>query len=97
MGPIGRYAEEILKASPISYVKDAKLRGSAFDAGDSSGLVSCVDPNFFVDHNEPLKALVWAREEKNWPLDELFDGHECCVFLEARRRHRSRINLGSLG
>jgi hypothetical protein len=90
LGPIGKYAEEIMKASPISYVKDAKLRGSVFNPGDTSGLVSSVDSGFFVDHNEPLEALAWVREEMDWPLGELFDGHEFLLILEARRRSRSR-------
>ena len=57
-----------MEASPVRYVKDAKLRGSVFDPGDTSGLVSCVDTGFFVDHNEPLEALAWVREEMAWPL-----------------------------
>ena len=77
-------------ASPISYVKDAKLRGSAFNPDDISGLVSSVDSGFFVDHNEPLEALAWVREEMDWPLGELFDGHEFLLIIEARRRSRSR-------
>jgi hypothetical protein len=85
-----KYAEEIMKASPISYVKDAKFRGSVFDPGDTSGLVSSLDSGFFVDHNEPLEALAWVREEMDWPLGELFDGHEFILILEARRRSRSR-------
>lgn len=93
LGPIGRYAEEIMNASPISYVKDAKLRGSVFDPGDTSGLVSSVDTGFFVDHNEPLEALACVREVKEWPLGELLDGHEFLIILEARRRSRSRSNV----
>ncbi|KAL9043761.1 MAG: hypothetical protein Q9214_003060, partial [Letrouitia sp. 1 TL-2023] len=53
-------AEAIMKGSPISYVKDAELRGSLFDSTDTSGAVSSVDTSFFVDHTEPLKALDWA-------------------------------------
>ncbi len=90
LGPIGKYAEEIMKESPISYVKDAKLRGSVFNPGDTSGLVSSADSEFFVDHNEPLEALAWVREEMDWPLGELFDGHEFLLILEARRHSRSR-------
>ena len=78
-----------MKASPIRYVKNAKLRGSVFDPGDTSGLVSSVDSGFFVDHNEPLEALAWVREEMDWPLGELFEGHEFILILEARRRSRS--------
>jgi hypothetical protein len=79
-----------MAASPISYIKDAKLRGSVFDPDDTSSLVSSVDSGFFVDHNEPLEALAWVREETEWPLGELFDGHEFLLVLEARRRSQSR-------
>ena len=79
-----------MEASPVRYVKDAKLHGSLFDPGDTSGLVSCVDTGFFVDHNEPLEALAWVREAMDWPLGELFDGHEFLLILEARRRFRSK-------
>ncbi len=79
-----------MAASPVTYVKNAKLRGTVFDPGDTSGLVSSVDSGFFVDHNEPLEALAWLREDMEWPLGELFDGHEFLLVLEARRRSRSR-------
>jgi hypothetical protein len=79
-----------MEASPIDYVKDAKLCGTAFTPGDASGLVSSVDSGFFVDHAEPLEALAWVREDMEWPLGELFDGHELLLILEARRRSRSR-------
>lgn len=90
LGFISRHAEEVMKASPISYIKNSKLCGSAFDPSDTSGLVSSVDSGFFVDHNEPLEALAWVREEMKWPLGELFDGHEFLLILETRRRSRSR-------
>lgn len=79
-------AEVILDASPISYVRDAKLRGSLFDPTDTSGVVSSVDTDFFVDHAEPLKALAWIREGLDWPLGELHDGHEFLILLARRRR-----------
>lgn len=90
LSSIGRYAEEVMNASPIAYVKEAKLRGSVFNREDTSGLVSSVDSGFFVDHNEPLEALAWLREDMDWPLGELFDGHEFLLIFEARRRSRSR-------
>ncbi|KAI1495772.1 hypothetical protein F5X99DRAFT_422653 [Biscogniauxia marginata] len=54
---IAENATPILKASPIKYIRDAKLCGSLFDNTDSTGLVSGVNTNFFVDHQEPLEAL----------------------------------------
>ncbi|KAL2045869.1 hypothetical protein ABVK25_011972 [Lepraria finkii] len=50
-------AKAVMKGAPIDYVRDAKLPGSLFDPEDSSGLVSSVDTDFFVDHAEPLEAL----------------------------------------
>ena len=55
-------AEAIMKVSPISYVKDAELRGSLFDPQDMSSAISSVYTKFFVDHTEPLEALAWVRE-----------------------------------
>jgi len=83
-------AQSIMKASPVGYVRDAKLRGKLFDSEDTSGLVSSVDTGFFVDHEEPLEALAWVRESMDWPLGELLDGHEFILILQARSRSRSR-------
>jgi hypothetical protein len=87
---IKEHAEEIMKASPIRYVRDAKLRGSLFDPEDASGLVSSVDTGFWVDHTEPLEALEWVQDTVDWPLGELHDGHEFLLLLEVRHRPRSR-------
>jgi hypothetical protein len=83
-------AEAIMKTSPISYVRNAQLRGSLFDPKDTSGLVSSVYTNFFVDHDEPLEALAWVREEQKWPLGELLDGHEFLLIVGVRRRDGSK-------
>lgn len=55
-------------------------------------LVSSVDSDagFWVDHTEPLKALLRTRERKDWPLGELHDGHEFLLIIEVGRRTRSR-------
>ena len=82
-------AEAIMERSPISYVKDAELRGSLFSPEDTTGLVSSVDTKFFVDHTEPLEALAWVRERLDWPLGELFDGYEFLFMVEVKRRDRS--------
>ncbi len=42
VGFIRDNAEPAMKASPISYVKDAELRGSLFNPKDTSGVVSSV-------------------------------------------------------
>ncbi|KAK9357450.1 hypothetical protein V1504DRAFT_472055 [Lipomyces starkeyi] len=83
---IRKYAEAVMKVSPISYVKGAKLCGSLFDPGDTSGRISSVDTNFFVDHAESLEALAWVRQEREWPLGELLEGIEFVIILEVRRR-----------
>ena len=75
--------------SPISYIKEAKLSGSLFNPEDTSGVVSSVDTGFFVDHEEPLEALVCVQENMKWPLGELIDGHEFLLILQIRRRARS--------
>ena len=46
-----------MKASPISYVRDATLRGRLFDPEEAGGVVPSVDTGFWVDHTEPLRAL----------------------------------------
>ncbi|KAI1161160.1 hypothetical protein F5B18DRAFT_629660 [Nemania serpens] len=91
---IAKSAESIIKASPISYVQGAKLCGSLFDATDSTGLVSGVNTNFFVDHQEPLEALRAVRDTWAWSLGELLDGHEYLLIMTAKgRRSRSRSSL----
>lgn len=92
------HAESIMKASPIRYIKDAKLCDSLFDPGYTSGLVSTVDTGFWVDPTDPLEALAWARDNLDWPLGDLLDGHEFLFILQVKRRHhrsRSRSTLRS--
>ena len=83
------HVKEIMRASPIRYVKGAKLRGSLFNPEDTGGLVSSVDTGFWVDHTKPLEALAWARDIVDWPLGELHNGYEFLLVLEVRRRTRS--------
>ncbi len=87
---IKKYVEPIMKASPIRYVRDAKLRDNLFDPEDASELVSSVDIGFFVDYEESLEALTWVRELMDWPLGELHDGHEFVLVLEVRSRPLSK-------
>ncbi len=90
------HAAAIMAASPVSYVRDAKLRGSLFTSGESNDddddddrLISGVDSGFFVGHAEPFKALAWLREHKLWSLGgDLPDGYEFLLVLEAPRRRR---------
>ena len=58
-------ASEVMAISPIAYVKAAKLCGSLFqpDGTASDSLVSGVNTDFFVNHEEPLSALQWLQGE----------------------------------
>lgn len=85
-----------MKSSPISYVRDAQLRGSLFDPEDTSGAISSVNTNFFVDHTEPLETLSSVRKGLDWRLGELIDGHEFLVMIPASRRDRSRSQSPAL-
>ncbi|KAK0726473.1 hypothetical protein B0T21DRAFT_371651 [Apiosordaria backusii] len=86
-------ASEVMAGSPIAYVKDAKPCGSLFQPDGTvsdANLVSGVDTNFFVDHEEPLSALRWLQSEELWALGDLPDGIEFLLVFEApRRRSRS--------
>lgn len=75
-----------MSASPVRYVKEARLHGSLFDPLDTSRLVSSADTGFGVDHAEPLEALAWARGARNWPLGDSQDGHEFLLVLEVGHR-----------
>ncbi|KIW39876.1 uncharacterized protein PV06_08448 [Exophiala oligosperma] len=80
------HASNVMKLSPVDYIQTARLRGSLFDERDSTGAVSSVFTNFFVDHAEPLRALDLVRKNLHWPLGELLEGHEFLLMIEARAR-----------
>lgn len=90
-------ASEVMAGSPIAYVQTAKLCGSLFQPDDtvtgSSSLVSGVDTNFFVNHEEPLDALAWLQDQGLWQLGRLPDGVEFLLIFETPRR-RSRLVSG---
>ncbi|KAJ8131581.1 hypothetical protein O1611_g2047 [Lasiodiplodia mahajangana] len=73
---IVKSSNRIMKASPITYIRDAEPQGSIFNAQDSTGLVSGVDTKFLVDHDETLEVLNEVRKKRDWPLGELPEGHE---------------------
>lgn len=84
-------AVSITEASPVPYIKSAKLSGKLFDVTETNGLISGVNTDFLVDHEEPKEALALIREEWNWPLGDLPDGHEFLLILQSKsRRSRSR-------
>lgn len=79
-----RCAADVMAASPVPYVRDAKLCGSLFEENVSDGAVSCADTAFHVDHAEPLEALE-ALEERDiqWPLGNLREGCEFLVLFKS--------------
>ncbi|KAH6889408.1 hypothetical protein B0T10DRAFT_404855, partial [Thelonectria olida] len=89
LGFAEEHAASIMKESPIAYVKNAKLRGSLFSSEDETGLVCGVDSDFYVDHEEPLKALSWFKAAGEWPLGELPDGYEFLLLFDVSCRRRS--------
>ncbi len=93
---IGDRGRRIMSSSPIGYIKNATPRGSLFEPNVTDGTISCVDTGFFVDHEEPLEALRRVREDTDWPLGELLEGHEFLLILEARRRPRSKSRSTAL-
>ncbi|KAK3346349.1 hypothetical protein B0T25DRAFT_592588 [Lasiosphaeria hispida] len=82
-------ASEVMAGSPIAYVRDPKLCGSLFQpdstVSDVNDLVSGVDTNFFVSHEDPLRAVAWLRQHDLWPLGNLPDGLEFLLVFEAPR------------
>ncbi len=51
-----------MKVSLISYIKDATLRGTLLNLRTSTGLVSAVNTEFFLGHEEPLVLLEEVRQ-----------------------------------
>ncbi|EFQ88892.1 hypothetical protein PTT_15032 [Pyrenophora teres f. teres 0-1] len=75
-------ARGFMGASPVAYVRDAVLRGQLFDGQDTSGAVSAVDTQFYVDHAEPLGVLEVVKQERGWLLGELLEGFEFLLILK---------------
>ena len=71
---------KVLETTPIDYLKNVKLAGLLFDDSCTTGAVSCVFTEFYVDHHEPLAALEIFKMRK-WCLGELPEGHEFLVIL----------------
>ncbi|KAF2455831.1 hypothetical protein BDY21DRAFT_348818 [Lineolata rhizophorae] len=85
LSDIRDHAELILAASPIGYLKSARLHGSLFNAGVVDGSVSSADTHFFVDHAEPRQALEGVKGRLaplEWPFGELMECHEFVVIVK---------------
>lgn len=93
------HARAVMESCPVGYVKEAKLRGSLFEDDVNDGTVSCADTQFWVDHEEPLKALKLVKKKGIvWPFGELPDGHEFLVLIRAAADDPSReVNKASQG
>jgi hypothetical protein len=87
---VKEHAAGIMAASPVQYVKDAKLKGSIFGLDD--GAVCCADTQFWVDHTEPLAALATVKTKVDWPFGELPEGCEFLVLVKS-----AEVNQDSLG
>ncbi|KAL9109901.1 MAG: hypothetical protein Q9227_005424 [Pyrenula ochraceoflavens] len=90
----------ILRASPIRYIKTARLHGSLFTTTTNgfnttgtesrTDLVSSAHTDFFVDHTEPLQVLEDLQGQgRHWPLGELLDGHEFLLIIQQAGRYRA--------
>lgn len=78
------HAAEIMAGSPVSYVRDAQLRGNIFNHdGRSTVSLECgVDSNFYIDHTETNEAVERLEKAGHWSLGKLPDGHEFLVLFE---------------
>ncbi|OJD21471.1 hypothetical protein ACJ73_07186 [Blastomyces percursus] len=98
LGLIEGNAKAVIEASPIPYIRNAKLCGTLFNPEDSTGLICGVNTGFFVDHEEPLEVLETVRQNWQWPLGNLPDGHEYLLILPGKhRRSRSSSSYKSKG
>ena len=86
LGMTRDYGREIMDSCPVPYVRNATIHGKLFgEVGDGS--VSCADTHFWVDHEEPLKAVDAVRRKGTaWPFGELPDGHEFLIVIHADGR-----------
>ena len=75
--------QAMMGSCPVRYVREAKLHCSLSGPVDD-GTVSCADTQFWVDHEEPMKALkaVHSRDV-SWPFGELPEGHDFLLLTDA--------------
>jgi len=74
-------AKLIFEASPVDYVRAMQPRGSLFENDCTSGAISSVNTEFYVDHDEPLAALQTFKASGKWSLGELLEGHEFLIIV----------------
>jgi len=78
-------AKLIFEASPVDYVRAMQPRGSLFEKDCTSGAISSVNTEFYVDHDEPLAVLQTFKASGKWSLGELLEGHEFLIIVPVSR------------
>ncbi|PVI04393.1 hypothetical protein DM02DRAFT_586383 [Periconia macrospinosa] len=79
---VKEHAAGIMAASPVTYIKNAVLKGSVFGKGDDT--VCCADTGFWVDHTEPLQALATVKDRGvEWPFGDLSEGCEFLILVKS--------------
>lgn len=91
---VREHAAGIMAASPVTYVREAKLQGTLFGRDDAEG-ICCADTQFWVDHKEPLAALAAVKERGvAWPFGHLPDGCEFLGLVEGAGREAQEGEVG---
>lgn len=54
------------------------------DEGEDDGTISCVETDFFLEHDEALQALYYLESHKQiqWPFGDLLEGVEFVLLVE---------------
>lgn len=87
---IGDHAENVIRASNVPYISNAKIVGSMINTqlplpdNNHQQPVSLVKTDFFVDHKEVL--IILKNLSKKWILGPLLEGHEFLVILPTSSR-----------
>jgi hypothetical protein len=82
-----KYGKGIMAASPVDYVKSARLNGSIFEKFYD---VCYAFTDFWIDHKEPSDVLASAvKNGRGWPLGQLPDGCEYLALVDGGERRRS--------
>ena len=90
LNAVGLEARDVMASCPVTYVRDAKLRGAPFEDATIDETISCADTQFWVDHGEPDEALSVIKDKGiNWPLGYLPEGHEYLLIVKLKSRVES--------
>ncbi|KAI0751722.1 hypothetical protein C8Q80DRAFT_1099176 [Daedaleopsis nitida] len=83
---ITKHAAAVVACTNIDYLKNIEFRGSLFQQDTPPETVSLVYMSFWVNHTEPLLALGFYKQCKEWVLGDLLDGHEYFILVPAVER-----------